>query len=170
MVTHVMMVQTVIMCLGIRCPLRCSVVKVLVKDGMKIVPRQPLYIKDKLKTEDIIRLISSCPRPESATRRILELNHCSRVGIFLMEDVLMDQDGADPDSIPLAGLHKQNVRRWYKNFKNFDYVMDHTDHFYSAQDPAMNQMPEDWAGKIHGELRILEEQLPKTIYVICEGL
>nr|XP_043631571.1 uncharacterized protein LOC122603024 [Erigeron canadensis] len=116
---------------------------------MKLEPGQPLYVKDILGLEDFDRLKET--RPESAAHRILELNHSSSVGIFSMEDVLMDQEGADPDSRPLAGLAKDEVLTRYKNFNKFAVVMDHADHFFWAN-PEMNQLPENLAGKINEEL------------------
>ncbi|GJX02563.1 hypothetical protein Tco_0186476 [Tanacetum coccineum] len=58
----------------------------------------------------------------------------SRVGIFSMVDVLGDEDyswrkeGADPE----------DLLRIYRKFSKFVTVVDHSDHFFSAESSAMN--------------------------------
>nr|XP_043621793.1 putative ubiquitin-conjugating enzyme E2 39 [Erigeron canadensis] len=64
-----------------------------------------------------------------------------------MEDVLMDQDGADPESSPLTVLYIEEALR-----RSFLFS------------PQLCNEPENWVAKIHKELGILEEQLPETIY------
>ncbi|CAI9100885.1 OLC1v1038073C1 [Oldenlandia corymbosa var. corymbosa] len=50
--------------------------------------------------------------------------------------------------------------------KRFDVVEDFSDHFYSKNaPPSMKQPPRGWAKKIQNEWRILENDLPDTIFV-----
>nr|GFC85245.1 hypothetical protein [Tanacetum cinerariifolium] len=51
------------------------------------------------------------------------------------------------------------------NFKKFDTVVDHSDHFYSNQNSTMKQPPRNWAKNIQEEWKILEKDLPDTIFV-----
>lgn len=48
-------------------------------------------------------------------------------------------------------------------FKKFDTVQDYTDHYYSAS--SKNQPSKNWAKKIQEEWKILEKDLPDTIFV-----
>ncbi|GJS40573.1 ubiquitin-conjugating enzyme/RWD-like protein [Tanacetum coccineum] len=71
----------------------------------------------------------------------------SRVGIFSMVDVLGDEDY----SWRKEGADSEDLLRIYRKFSKFVTVVDHSDHFFSAESSAMNQ--------------ILAENLPETIYV-----
>ncbi|PWA37635.1 ubiquitin-conjugating enzyme family protein [Artemisia annua] len=61
--------------------------------------------------------------------------------------------------------------RKYENFKKFDAVVDYSEHFYSNQKSTMKQAgncicpPKKWAKKIQEEWKILEKDLPDTIFV-----
>nr|GEY34462.1 probable ubiquitin-conjugating enzyme E2 25 [Tanacetum cinerariifolium] len=55
--------------------------------------------------------------------------------------------------------------RKYENFKKFDTVVDHSDHFYSNQNSTQKQPPKNWTKKIQGDWKILEKDLPDTIFV-----
>nr|XP_043639372.1 uncharacterized protein LOC122610445 [Erigeron canadensis] len=131
------------------------VTKVLVKEGMKVQAQQPLFVIDAAYMMDAILQVhtpSSVRQPDSAIQKILEANQSSRAGIFSMEDPLANQDCAD----------YKDVKITYKYFKKFDFVVDHSDHFFSAQNSDMNQLP---GKRIRKEWKILKEQLPGTIYV-----
>ncbi|KAK1414311.1 hypothetical protein QVD17_30055 [Tagetes erecta] len=88
---------------------------------------------------------------------------------------LLGQDASvnDPNSVSsscgegsssLAKLLDGDVRKRYESFKKFDTVLDHSDHHYANQKPAM-QPPQNWAKKIQDEWRMLENDLPDTIFV-----
>ncbi|KAJ0677561.1 putative ubiquitin-conjugating enzyme E2, ubiquitin-conjugating enzyme/RWD [Helianthus annuus] len=61
------------------------------------------------------------------------------------------------------------VKNKYESFNKFDTVVDHSDHHYAGQSSAMTQAslfpPKNWAKKIQKEWKILEKDLPYTIYV-----
>lgn len=50
-------------------------------------------------------------------------------------------------------------------FKKFDTVQDFTDHYYSKNGSSLRQPSKNWAKKIQEEWRILENDLPDTIFV-----
>jgi ubiquitin-conjugating enzyme E2 O len=53
-----------------------------------------------------------------------------------------------------------------KNFKRFDVVSDFSDHHYSNRSEfGGNQPPKSWTKKIQDEWKILEKDLPDTIFV-----
>lgn len=98
--------------------------------------------------------------------------------IYSMEDALVDQDfGNGPSPAPgpvgsnlvgssssLAKLDNGDILKKYESFKKFDTVVDFSDHFYSHQSSAVKP-PKNWAKKIQDEWRILEKDLPDTIFV-----
>ncbi|CAK9183012.1 unnamed protein product [Ilex paraguariensis] len=50
-------------------------------------------------------------------------------------------------------------------FKKFDTVQDHLDHHYSRNGSSLKQPSKNWAKKIQEEWKILEQDLPDTIFV-----
>ncbi|XP_015089373.1 probable ubiquitin-conjugating enzyme E2 25 [Solanum pennellii] len=72
-------------------------------------------------------------------------------------------------SVPACnGEQHRNVDEILKNFqafKKFDTVEDHSDHFYSRQASSGNLPSKNWAKKIQEEWKILENDLPDTIFV-----
>ncbi|CAN4117707.1 unnamed protein product [Withania somnifera] len=53
----------------------------------------------------------------------------------------------------------------FRLFKKFDTVDDHSDHFYSKQASSGKVASKNWAKKIQEEWKILEKDLPDTIFV-----
>ncbi|KAJ6332988.1 hypothetical protein OIU77_008943 [Salix suchowensis] len=53
----------------------------------------------------------------------------------------------------------------FQLFKRFDTVEDHSDHHYTSKGSSMKQPPKTWAKRIHEEWRILENDLPDSIFV-----
>ncbi|XP_071715780.1 uncharacterized protein [Rutidosis leptorrhynchoides] len=58
-----------------------------------------------------------------------------------------------------------DVLKRYECFKKFDTVVDYSDHSYSKENSEMKQPPKKWAKRIQEEWRILEKDLPDTIFV-----
>ncbi|KAM7270891.1 hypothetical protein ACFE04_030105 [Oxalis oulophora] len=57
------------------------------------------------------------------------------------------------------------VVRQVKDFKQFDTVEDFSDHHYSHMGFKEGAPPKEWAKKIQAEWKILEKNLPDTIFV-----
>uniref|UniRef100_A0A0E0IHK3 E2 ubiquitin-conjugating enzyme n=1 Tax=Oryza nivara TaxID=4536 RepID=A0A0E0IHK3_ORYNI len=57
----------------------------------------------------------------------------------------------------------------YKAFKQFDTVTDHSDHYYSMSGkgnvPEVKKPSKDWVRRIQHEWKVLEKDLPGTIFV-----
>ncbi|KAK4344077.1 hypothetical protein RND71_037171 [Anisodus tanguticus] len=53
----------------------------------------------------------------------------------------------------------------FRHFKKFDTVQDHSDHYFSKLASPDNQGSKSCARRIQGEWRILEKDLPDTIFV-----
>ncbi|KAK9077024.1 hypothetical protein SSX86_005359 [Deinandra increscens subsp. villosa] len=91
----------------------------------------------------------------------------SRVGIYPKKDVLPDPVA---EKCPIAMLHNEDVLKRYKNFKRFDTVKDYSDHLFSTKPMEQASTTEGWAKNMREQWRILEENLPETIFVrVYEG-
>ncbi|KDP42520.1 hypothetical protein JCGZ_00317 [Jatropha curcas] len=62
-------------------------------------------------------------------------------------------------------VNKGDILRKYQLFKHFDTVEDHSDHHYNSKATSVKQPPKNWAKRIQEEWRILENDLPDTIFV-----
>ncbi|KAJ9537673.1 hypothetical protein OSB04_030406, partial [Centaurea solstitialis] len=93
--------------------------------------------------------------------------------MYHMENMLAGPDAViSPRSSSLVGSsssmvrhHNEDVLKKYESFKKFDTVSDYSDHHFSSQRSAVKQPPKNWAKKIQDEWRILEKDLPDTIFV-----
>ncbi|KAG5029324.1 hypothetical protein JHK87_012838 [Glycine soja] len=62
------------------------------------------------------------------------------------------------------------VMQKFQQFKQFDTVDSFPDHHYDKEGTKDAQKPKNWAKKIQEEWKILEENLPETIFVrVCES-
>ncbi|XP_058217738.1 probable ubiquitin-conjugating enzyme E2 25 isoform X2 [Rhododendron vialii] len=58
-----------------------------------------------------------------------------------------------------------DILKKFQLFKKFDMVQDHSDHYHSSKGSSSKQPSKSWAKKIQDEWRILEKDLPDTIFV-----
>ncbi|PSS16184.1 Ubiquitin-conjugating enzyme like [Actinidia chinensis var. chinensis] len=61
--------------------------------------------------------------------------------------------------------NEDDILKKFQLFKQFDVVQDHSDHHYSGKGSSLKQPSKTWAKKIQDEWRILEKDLPDTIFV-----
>ncbi|XP_076890265.1 putative ubiquitin-conjugating enzyme E2 38 [Bidens hawaiensis] len=85
----------------------------------------------------------------------------SRVGVYPLEDVLRAK--TQSQTLPTAMLSDDSVFERHRNFKQFDTVVDFSDHLFSTK--PKEQASEYWDAHVHKEFKILEENLPETIFV-----
>ncbi|KAK5844536.1 hypothetical protein PVK06_000676 [Gossypium arboreum] len=62
-------------------------------------------------------------------------------------------------------VNEEDILSKFQLFKQFDTVEDFSDHHYASGGASMKQPPKNWAKKIQEEWRILEKDLPDTIFV-----
>ncbi|XP_004243354.1 putative ubiquitin-conjugating enzyme E2 38 [Solanum lycopersicum] len=60
---------------------------------------------------------------------------------------------------------EDELMKKYRSFKHFDVVEDFSDHHYSNLGVKGQQPPKAWSKKVQDEWKILENDLPDTIYV-----
>uniref|UniRef100_A0A7C8Z0J4 E2 ubiquitin-conjugating enzyme n=1 Tax=Opuntia streptacantha TaxID=393608 RepID=A0A7C8Z0J4_OPUST len=73
--------------------------------------------------------------------------------------------GIRPVSTEGQGDTNENpILKKLEQFKKFDSVEDHSGHFYNSRKESHNQ-PSSWKKKINAEWKMLERDLPDTIYV-----
>ncbi|XP_011654074.1 probable ubiquitin-conjugating enzyme E2 25 isoform X1 [Cucumis sativus] len=53
----------------------------------------------------------------------------------------------------------------FENFKQFDTIDDHSDHHYASKGSSLNQASKKWTKKIQDDWKILQNDLPETIFV-----
>ncbi|XP_050943878.1 probable ubiquitin-conjugating enzyme E2 25 isoform X7 [Cucumis melo] len=53
----------------------------------------------------------------------------------------------------------------FESFKQFDTVDDHSDHHYATKGSSLNQASKKWTKKIQDDWKILQNDLPETIFV-----
>ncbi|KAJ4726309.1 Ubiquitin-conjugating enzyme like [Melia azedarach] len=58
-----------------------------------------------------------------------------------------------------------DILRKFELFKQFDAVEDHSDHHYASKPSSMKQPSSKWVKRIQEEWKILENDLPDTIFV-----
>ncbi|OMO99564.1 Ubiquitin-conjugating enzyme, E2 [Corchorus capsularis] len=63
------------------------------------------------------------------------------------------------------GNKEDGIMQNFLNFKHFDVVDDFSDHHYNNMTSSGEKRPKEWAKRIQEEWRILENDLPDTIYV-----
>ncbi|KAK3005687.1 hypothetical protein RJ639_017613 [Escallonia herrerae] len=61
--------------------------------------------------------------------------------------------------------NEDEILKKYQLFKKFDTVQDYSDHHYTRNGSSSKQPPKNWAKKIQQEWKILEKDLPDTIFV-----
>uniref|UniRef100_A0A5B6ZNH2 E2 ubiquitin-conjugating enzyme n=1 Tax=Davidia involucrata TaxID=16924 RepID=A0A5B6ZNH2_DAVIN len=92
-----------------------------------------------------------------------------------VQDLAKSQTNANAAGSSTIPIESASSRENYGNendilekfhlFKQFDTVQDHSDHHYSRSGSSMKQPSKNWAKKIQDEWRILEKDLPDTIFV-----
>ncbi|XVF18841.1 hypothetical protein REPUB_Repub11eG0057500 [Reevesia pubescens] len=62
-------------------------------------------------------------------------------------------------------VNEEDILSKLQHFKQFDTVEDFADHHYASSGASTKQPPKNWAKKIQEEWKILEKDLPDTIFV-----
>ncbi|KAM7278380.1 hypothetical protein ACFE04_005514 [Oxalis oulophora] len=68
------------------------------------------------------------------------------------------------DTFNQSSIDGLEIWRKFQLFKQFDTAEDHSDHHYNSMDSS-KQQPKQWAKTIQEEWKILEKNLPDTIFV-----
>ncbi|MFS8024241.1 putative ubiquitin-conjugating enzyme E2, ubiquitin-conjugating enzyme/RWD [Helianthus anomalus] len=85
-------------------------------------------------------------------------------------DVASSSSSVLPNVISTSGAEnedktKDEVKQKFENFKSFDIVDDFSDHHFNNAGFQGQQPPKAWTKKIQDEWKILEKDLPDTIFV-----
>ncbi|GKA05007.1 putative ubiquitin-conjugating enzyme E2 38 [Tanacetum coccineum] len=82
------------------------------------------------------------------------------------QDVTKDVASSSSSNIASSSeAEKEEVKKRYQNFKLFDIVDDFSDHHFTNSGFKGQQPPRAWTKKIQDEWKILEKDLPGTIFV-----
>eukprot|EP00258_Populus_trichocarpa_P026903 XP_024442922.1 probable ubiquitin-conjugating enzyme E2 25 [Populus trichocarpa] len=90
-------------------------------------------------------------------------NHTSHPNVYDPFDALHIPPEDSAAGTP-KNVDKDDILRKFQQFKQFDTVEDHSDHHYTNSS-SMKQSPKTWAKRIQDEWRILENDLPDSIFV-----
>lgn len=71
----------------------------------------------------------------------------------------------DSISITISPADMDKFLQNFEQFKQFDTVDDHSDHHYTSKGSSMNQGSKKWTKKIQDDWKILQNDLPETIFV-----
>ncbi|EOA32025.1 hypothetical protein CARUB_v10015269mg [Capsella rubella] len=83
-----------------------------------------------------------------------------------------DNADASSSSRPLVApeVVSSAQAKFLRDFKRFHTVDDFSDHHYASQSNASKQHAKDWAKRVQSDWKILENDLPETIFVrACES-
>ncbi|GMN44855.1 hypothetical protein TIFTF001_014051 [Ficus carica] len=80
----------------------------------------------------------------------------------LKNDAVVGSSTNDVEAKPI--MDKDEILRKFQLFKQFDTVEDHSDHHYTGNGSAKHSS-KNWAKRIQEEWKILEKDLPDTIFV-----
>ncbi|KAI4333668.1 hypothetical protein L6164_018448 [Bauhinia variegata] len=86
---------------------------------------------------------------------------------WVQNSVREENNGSASDS-PVVVISDEEIDQIVKNFqqfKQFDTVEDFSDHYYVRNNSSMKQNSKNWAKRIQEEWKILEKDLPDTIFV-----
>lgn len=72
---------------------------------------------------------------------------------------------SDSTVVAISDEARDEILRKFQNFKQFDTVEDTSDHHFLPTNSSMKQYPKDWAKRIQEEWKLLEKNLPDTIFV-----
>nr|XP_043624636.1 putative ubiquitin-conjugating enzyme E2 38 [Erigeron canadensis] len=144
-----------------------EVVKVLIKDGMYVKEGQPMFV---IKTQILSRY---APKPlsdefqKSMYKKSIEsLSHFPPDVFPNVDKIFEPEEQHIASSSLIMADDDDDVMKRYANFKKFDIVKDHSDHLFSSYTCAMKHV----STTIKQERRILEQHLPRTIFVrACES-
>ncbi|XP_027340547.1 probable ubiquitin-conjugating enzyme E2 25 isoform X2 [Abrus precatorius] len=71
----------------------------------------------------------------------------------------------DGPLVTISDEARDEILRKFQSFKQFDTVEDTSDHYYIRNNSSMEQRPKNWTKKIQEEWKILEKDLPDSIFV-----
>ncbi|KAK9065219.1 hypothetical protein SSX86_016602 [Deinandra increscens subsp. villosa] len=84
-------------------------------------------------------------------------------------DIASSSTSVRPSIISNSALEKdvtkEELNKKFENFKLFDIVDDFSDHHFNSAGFQGQQPPKTWTKKIQDEWKVLEKDLPDTIYV-----
>ncbi|CAJ1957185.1 unnamed protein product [Sphenostylis stenocarpa] len=71
----------------------------------------------------------------------------------------------DGPLVTMSDEAREEIMRNFRSFKQFDTVEDTSDHYFVRNSSSMKQPPKNWAKKIQEEWKILQKDLPDSIFV-----
>lgn len=131
------------------------------------------WLKDPSPSENMPALISFANLPSLQVSDAVDLPAAVQTSVASIQGFAGGKlkEVATSSSTVSEEENKEEVLEKYESFRRFDTVEEFSDHHYSGAGLSGKQIPDkNWAKKIQEEWRILEKNLPDTIFVrVCEG-
>ncbi|KAM5585997.1 hypothetical protein ABKV19_005089 [Rosa sericea] len=140
------------------------------KSNINAVPGSSSSLKAQTNVfSPALGLSSSWKLPQASSSKTKQsyLQHQGRasnipVGVELSKLHTQTQTN-DVPAKQVSSMETDETIRKFKDFKQFDTVADHSDHHYTNK--SSSTMQKNWAKRIQEEWKILEKDLPDTIFV-----
>ncbi|KAF5726378.1 putative ubiquitin-conjugating enzyme E2 38 [Tripterygium wilfordii] len=87
------------------------------------------------------------------------------IAATISTEVLTGTPSASAESSFNGQVQRNDISQKVQDFKQFDIVNDFSDHHFSGMGLLEVQPPKNWAKRIQDEWKILEKDLPDTIFV-----
>lgn len=71
----------------------------------------------------------------------------------------------DSTVVTISDEVRAEILKKFQNFKQFDTIDDTSDHYFVGSNSSMNQHSKSWGKKIQEEWKLLEKDLPDSIFV-----
>ncbi|KAI3795317.1 hypothetical protein L1987_37968 [Smallanthus sonchifolius] len=81
------------------------------------------------------------------------------------KDIASSSSSIPPNPVENEDGTKEEAKKKFEHFKSFDIVSDFSDHHFNNAGFQGQQPPRTWTKKIQDEWKILEKDLPDTIFV-----
>ncbi|GAB2229920.1 hypothetical protein Droror1_Dr00014176 [Drosera rotundifolia] len=116
----------------------------------------------------------AAPKKKAKQAKKTQVSSAAKKEVIVIDE---DEDSENDDDLMIIDekdFLKKNVKEEVNDhptvkklnaFKRFDVASDHSDHHYSKEKDCLQPPSKAWTKKIQEEWRILEKDLPDTIYV-----
>ncbi|GAB4846247.1 ubiquitin-conjugating enzyme [Ancistrocladus abbreviatus] len=123
---------------------------------------QVAFLRGHMKSSMIQSVDTSGPAPFKASYMSHVPYPATRVDDQIVSEISLPSDLVSPRQGDTIKVH---ILKKFEHFKKFDTVLDHSDHRYAKIKESSMKPSKSWVKKIQEEWKILERDLPDTIFV-----
>ncbi|GAB4846420.1 ubiquitin-conjugating enzyme [Ancistrocladus abbreviatus] len=123
---------------------------------------QDAFLGGNMKSSMIQSVDKSGPVPFKASYMSHFPHPSTRVDDQIVSEISLPSDLVSPRQGDTIEVH---ILKKLEHFKKFDTMLDHSDHHYANKKESSMKPSKSWVKKIQEEWKILERDLPDTIFV-----